>query len=274
MNQYLQQKSTSVDAESCVSPDGSQTCTLNVETSENLIPALGKDEWIASQRASLVRIFHVLAQAMESMVKGPVSSGSCSEQLMLLSHQSSSLKTPQESEPGVARKSSALLWRKDIPGETERLRPLMSVRAIKEIGGGALLPTLTVCGNWNRKGASQNSGDGLATALRRLPTLTARDYKNSGGKKLTQRGKNRLPTLLKSDGNRGPTKAERTDTGGPSLHAALRRLQKQLSVSGTSPEYTTGYRLTPEFAEWWMGWPIRWTALKPVETGKSRFKRR
>ena len=31
-----------------------------------------------------------------------------------------------------------------------------------------LLPTLTVCGNWNRAGASKNSGDGLVTALHRL----------------------------------------------------------------------------------------------------------
>jgi len=28
------------------------------------------------------------------------------------------------------------------------------------------LPMLTVCGNYNRKGASKTSGDGLATALR------------------------------------------------------------------------------------------------------------
>jgi DNA (cytosine-5)-methyltransferase 1 len=27
------------------------------------------------------------------------------------------------------------------------------------------LPTVTVCGNYNRKGASKNSGDGLATVL-------------------------------------------------------------------------------------------------------------
>lgn len=31
-----------------------------------------------------------------------------------------------------------------------------------------LLPTLTVCGNYNRKGASKASGDGLATALKRM----------------------------------------------------------------------------------------------------------
>jgi len=39
-----------------------------------------------------------------------------------------------------------------------------------------MLPTLTVNGNYNRKGASKTSGDGLVTALANnglLPTLTA-----------------------------------------------------------------------------------------------------
>src|SRR5256885_16725080 len=37
------------------------------------------------------------------------------------------------------------------------------------------LPTPTVFGNYNRKGASPTSGDGLSTALRRLPTPTKTD---------------------------------------------------------------------------------------------------
>src|SRR5512140_3488159 len=44
-----------------------------------------------------------------------------------------------------------------------------------------LLPTLTVAGNYNRKGASPESGDGLVTALREMyPTLCARDAKGPG----------------------------------------------------------------------------------------------
>jgi hypothetical protein len=44
--------------------------------------------------------------------------------------------------------------------------------------GGALLPTPTVAGNHNRKGASPNSGDGLSTAIKGLlPTPCATDHK-------------------------------------------------------------------------------------------------
>lgn len=42
-----------------------------------------------------------------------------------------------------------------------------------------LWPTPTVCGNHNRKGASANSGDGLATAVARLPTPCSTDWKGS-----------------------------------------------------------------------------------------------
>ena len=230
--------------------DGSPICMLNVRTLDRSTPVHGRDEWIASQRDSLVRIFHVLAQARESTGQDQDLFGSCSKQLTLSNRQSSSLKTPRESEQKAGGRSSAPLWRGDIPGVMERLLPLMSARAIREIDGGALLPTLTVCGNWNRKGASKNSGDGLSTALRNMPTL------------------------LSSDGNRGPTKAERPNSGGPNLHTALKRLQTQSLPQETLQGAATGYRLTPDFAEWWMGWPIRWTALKPAETGKCPSRQR
>ena len=43
-----------------------------------------------------------------------------------------------------------------------------------------LWPTPTVCGNYNRKGASKTSGDGLATAVKKWPTPTAHDAKDTG----------------------------------------------------------------------------------------------
>ena len=43
-----------------------------------------------------------------------------------------------------------------------------------------LLPTVSVCGNYNRKGASKTSGDGLDTAIRKLlPTPTSDDAGNA-----------------------------------------------------------------------------------------------
>lgn len=70
-------------------------------------------------------------------------------------------------------------------------------------------PTPTVCGNYNRKGASATSGDGLATAVKQslFPTPTRRDYKGGANWANRQRdGKPRpvgdmtLPDVVEANG--------------------------------------------------------------------------
>lgn len=80
-----------------------------------------------------------------------------------------------------------------------------------------LLPTLTVCGNYNRKGASATSGDGLATALARLPTLCARDHRYPGRSRMERTG----------------------------------------STAGECLPQVVGGPLNPEWCEWFMGVPAR-----------------
>lgn len=86
-------------------------------------------------------------------------------------------------------------------------------------------PTLTVCGNYNRKGASKTSGDGLATAVAQFPTPCARDYRSPGRSRLER-------------------------TGG-----------KQ----GENLPQVVGGRLNPAWVEWLMNWPLGWTALEPLK---------
>lgn len=129
--------------------------------------------------------------------------------------------------------SSATLWRAGTPGAMESLPRLMLAHGTSGIDGSALLPTLTVCGNYNRKGTSKTSGDGLATALRRFPTFVARDYRSPGRSRLERTGSKageHLPNVV----------------GGP---------------------------LNPEWCEWFMGWPIGHTESKHWATAKSRSKR-
>jgi hypothetical protein len=101
-----------------------------------------------------------------------------------------------------------------------------------------LWPTPTVDGNYNRKGASAKSGDGLATAV--------------GGVKIP-------PTY--------PTPTAVTNTGGAALckwggSGARAQLRKVVT-----PEELNG-SLNPEWVEWLMGWPLGWTDLKPLETDR------
>lgn len=103
------------------------------------------------------------------------------------------------------------------------LAPLICVNAF-----GSLLPTLTVCGNYNAKGASKNSGDGLATALGRLPTLVARDYRSPGRSRMERTG----------------------------------------SLAGDHLPNSIGGPLNPDWCEWFMGWPVGWTASSALATDK------
>lgn len=93
---------------------------------------------------------------------------------------------------------------------------------------GSLLPTLTRCGNYNRKGLSEQSGDGLHTVLRTFPTLTKSDARRGGGRK--PRGRREGQNLSEViEGSPGP--------------------------------------LNPTWCEWFMDWPMGWTELRRWETG-------
>jgi len=87
------------------------------------------------------------------------------------------------------------------------------------------LPTLTVCGNYNKKGASATSGDGLATVVKKMATLCARDYRGSGRSRLERTG----------------------------------------SKAGDCLPQQIGGPLNADWCEWYMGFPVGWTELKPLE---------
>jgi hypothetical protein len=120
--------------------------------------------------------------------------------------------------------------------------------------GGRTLPKGTTITGITPEGKKRQVG--LPNALKTLPTLTASSWKGPGTVK--HKGclnlRKALSELLNS-------------ADFPIL------TQKQLQSQEHTQKQSTGHRLTPAFAEWWMGWPIGWTALKPVETGKSLCRR-
>jgi hypothetical protein len=143
-------------------------------------------------------------------------------------HDSRSWRTAQRSLLGDSEEFSETWprWGTTVAGELYlRATPMLGTSA----NGSGLLPTPTVCGNYNRKGASATSGDGLATAIAKLPTLCARDYRHPGRSRLERTGGKHgevLPQVV----------------GGP---------------------------LNPTWCEWFMGFPLGWTELSPWATHKS-----
>jgi hypothetical protein len=92
-------------------------------------------------------------------------------------------------------------------------------------------PTPTVCGNYNRKGLSETSGDGLATAVSKWPTpRTAGMCGGTGSWELLNKN-----TTIKE--------------------------ARQMGAGN-------GGTLNPTWVEWLMGWPLGWTDLKPLEMDK------
>jgi hypothetical protein len=146
-----------------------------------------------------------------------------------------------------------------------------------------LLPTVTISGNYYRKGASPNSGDGLITALRLLPTLTATSYGSSNNgdpgdgrgaystagapsiESLARMGM--PPTLLSTAEHKGGNTYGR---GNLTLRGTLRSLPTLTtrdekgpgpalkSKGGKDLPRTLGGHLNPEWCLWFMGFPADW----------------
>ena len=115
-------------------------------------------------------------------------------------------------------------------------RPMFEHRTSENACG--FWPTPTVCGNYNRKGVSKTSGDGLATAVARTwPTATATAYKG-----------------WSPNHNRADTD-DRLDY----------TVEREAFQNG---QKTPPKRLNPVWVEWLMGWPQGWTDLKPLAMGK------
>jgi hypothetical protein len=94
-------------------------------------------------------------------------------------------------------------------------------------------PTPTLHGNYNRKGLSKKSGDGLETAVKMWPTPRASEYKDCG------------PVGSKS-------------------HTHMDQ-RSYLCAKAKDSDRPTG-KLSPMWTEWLMGFPIGWTELDPSET--------
>tara|TARA_R100000329_G_scaffold3142_5_gene4679 strand:+ start:176 stop:448 length:273 start_codon:yes stop_codon:yes gene_type:complete len=89
-----------------------------------------------------------------------------------------------------------------------------------------------VKGNYNKQGLSKKSGDGLATAVKKMwPTPTTRDHKGGyvGGR--IRNGKVSWDTL-------------------------------DVAVQHTDNQSKTAGALNPTWVEWLMGFPTGWTDLK------------
>ena len=170
-------------------------------------------------------------------------------------------------------------------GTAYRLHTLVPLTAAT---GSGLWATPSICGNYNRKGASPTSGDGLATQVRQwptpraayamgssggkdrrsdlrdtarqFPTPTARDWKDVGQNTDCQKlaKKSRLSGVVMT--YMTPTAQVGTKGGGRHRGRADTIGSQVAELEGMN-QTTTG-QLNPTWVEWLMGYPLGWTDLK------------
>jgi hypothetical protein len=158
-----------------------------------------------------------------------------------------------------------------VRGTAYRLQPLAPLT--DEIGSGSW-PNPTDKGNYNKKGLSAKSGDGLAMAVKHWPTPDA--HMGTGGRVSKSFPTGKRPSGSKqsitlNDAVRWATPTAR-DYRSPGTPERLSRAQRESSRGQPLTEQAGG-QLNPTWVEWLMGFPLGWTALEPSATRSSRKSR-
>ena len=125
----------------------------------------------------------------------------------------------------------------------------------------SLWPTASVCGNYNRKGASATSGDGLDTAVKNWPTPTVADT-FPGNLKSTQQKSGSMHSVNLSQAVNWPTPRAREGNSGSYGCASIERNADRNYLDGVviKKEEKPG-NLNADWVELLMGLPIGWTDI-------------
>ena len=104
---------------------------------------------------------------------------------------------------------------------------------------------------------------GLSEFVRMFPTPTA----SCGGKEINRATGKKLITVV----SQFPTPRTKGMCGGSGAFQKMKALETQGIISSEERRQMTagsGGQLNPTWVEWLMGWPLEWTALKPLATAK------
>lgn len=125
----------------------------------------------------------------------------------------------------------------------------------------SLWPTASVCGNYNRKGASATSGDGLDTAVKNWPRPTVADT-FTGNLKSTQQKSGSMHNVNLSQAVNWPTPRAREGNSGSYGCASIERNADRNYLDGfvIKKEEKPG-NLNADWVELLMGLPIGWTDI-------------
>lgn len=263
------------EMESCPSSQSGMMCELSMEN-------LGREKFMSFVGDFLAKIFPQQEAERDCLEKKADYGQNLGESFAKFDRNESSWKTPpclmfEDCHPylGTWPRWGIMLngecWELVIPSGLMEIRRQIT----NAIESGLLVrfPTPTVSGNYNRKGCSKTSGDGLATVVYRYPTPDSQ--RGGDGPSQLNRKSPRLQTVIRYS---TPNKRDFKEANLSPAIAAMERkknkskqLTRQLSemAHGGNPTQPTGV-LNPSWVEWLMGWPIGWSALEPL--GMDKFQ--
>lgn len=268
-----------MSSESEPQKDGSPTCECTRETYGCSTHPNTRDEWIASMRDSLARILAQPENAKElEKVRGRISTLKPLESFAKWNRDTSSWKTCQQS---FLEECSQLSW--ETWPKSGLMRSDGSVYALPTL---ALTTTGTGGGVWlGTQKAQMNRVHSEAFRKGRLPepqevvsiwpSPGAADYKGAAKpsactQRRVENGQaNLCEALMENMRKMWPT--PRAGNPGSRPNGKGGKILAEEVKKSVSP---TGMPLNPTWVEWLMGWPLGYTALKRLVTGKSRSRQR
>lgn len=115
---------------------------------------------------------------------------------------------------------------------------------------------------WDNPRRSRNLNDQIA----KFPTPMSRDWKDSGSSQGNRKSPN-LGTIA----SMYPAPRTKGMCGGTGSYQKMKDLEAKGIITPDERRQMTagsGGQLNPTWVEWLMGWPLEWTALKPLAMGK------
>lgn len=178
---------------------------------------------------------------------------------------SASLKTSRDTYRLDSPQSSAI-WEKMVTEQRGEYSQRLKLAHLTREKESTSWPTVTVNGNYNRKGVSKTSGDGLATAVKNWPTPTAGEAQHAGKHAKGQMGQS-LSALARrgelAPGEAWPSPLSRDYKGSVTSETLAAKGRNPMTNSlpdAVLHKSGPGY-LNPEWVEWLMGVPTGWTEL-------------
>ena len=212
-------------------------------TYEPLTDEVGEDVLTWCLEGSLVQTYHAPEKAQDLTENNPVFGPKCGGLLAKFCPDTSSLKTPQcllfeegqeslETLPNWGSMRDGELWEHTIPAH------------LTSGTGCGLLPT-----------PRATDGDKGTRTLK-------------GCQKEWERGKNKDLAMV---AKMWPTPTANEDAAGTPDGKMQRMLGNHAGIRGTTQKEWGGGTLNPTWVEWLMGWPIGWTDLEQLVTGRCQL---